>query len=48
MKVTITKEIGELWATPEEFAAMSDAEIVEMFQEDLSEILDGATWEITR
>ena len=47
-KITITKELDDLWATPEQFEKMSDNEIIELCMEDTSELLDGAQWKIER
>jgi ribosome-associated toxin RatA of RatAB toxin-antitoxin module len=48
MKVTIEREIPESFATPEQLADMTDAEIVELLREDPFELLDGAKWTIER
>jgi hypothetical protein len=48
MTITITKELDEMWATPEEFAQMSDQEIVDLCLEDQIAILDNATWSVDR
>jgi hypothetical protein len=48
MKAIIEYEIGDLWATPQQLAEMSDAEIVELLREDTSELMDGAQWRIER
>jgi hypothetical protein len=48
MKVTIEREIPESFATPEQLADMTDAEIVKLLREDPLELLDGAKWMIER
>ena len=50
MKITVTvsNELGPLWATPEQFAELSDQEIVELIQEDVTLFLDGASWTVDR
>ena len=50
MTITITKTIDsdDFWATPEEFANMTDAEIVKLFQEDVFSLLEGACWSVER
>jgi len=48
MRITIQKQLEDFWATPEEFAAMSDEDIIELCREDLLELIDGATWLVTR
>lgn len=48
MKIIITAELDGLWATHEQFAMMSDEEIVEMAREDLYQLVDGATWLVVR
>lgn len=48
MKAIIEYEITDSWATPEQLAGMSDAEIVELLHEDYWELLEGAKWRIER
>ena len=48
MKVIITAELGDLWATEEDFATLNETEIVELAREDLYQLVDGATWEVQR
>jgi len=48
MRVTVSKELGDTWATPEEFSEMSNEGIVELIMEDVTEFLDGATWTVER
>ena len=47
MKVIIEKDISE-WVTPEDFAEMSDEDIIEMCGNDMPELLDNAEWKIIR
>lgn len=47
MKVVITKDLGDDWFDRED-EILSDQEIIELLQEDLIDLLDGATWEIQR
>ena len=46
--VTVSGELKDLWATEEQFAVMSDAEIVELIQEDVTVFLEDASWTVTR
>ena len=46
--VTITKKLDSFWATDEQFAEMSDSEIIDLLMEDLWEVVDKATWTIQR
>ena len=48
MEVVVKKRLDGDWATEEEFAAMTDAEIIELIFEDLSEFVREATWEVVR
>ena len=48
IRVTLTNELGLLWATPEEFAAMTDEQVWDMIREDLSEFADGCECTIER
>jgi hypothetical protein len=48
MKIIIEKLLDDSWATDDEFRVLTDSEIVELLQEDLSELIDGATWRIER
>ena len=48
MKIIIEKELDELWATPEQFAGMTDEEVIEFCQEDVCDLLDDALWTIIR
>ena len=50
MKVflTITGEINDFWATPEQLQELSDAEIIELIKEDPSAFYEDAAWEVTR
>lgn len=46
--VIITKQLEPFWATDEDFAEMDDTQIIELAQEDISSLLDNASWEIRR
>lgn len=46
--VTITKELDDDWAAPGEYEKMSDADIVELVQEDLVSFCDGAAYLVER
>jgi hypothetical protein len=46
--VSISKTLDETWAMPEQFAGLSDSEIVELVKEDLFEFMDGSCVTITR
>ena len=49
MKVIIEKELEDFWFGDElEFIELSDKEIIEVLQEDLSELLNNAIWTIKR
>ena len=50
MKVTVvcTKTLGDLYATPEQFAEMDDDDIINLVLEDLPEFIDGAEWTVQR
>jgi hypothetical protein len=48
MRITITKELEPFWADQEGFSVMSDKDIIELCQEDVTALLDGATWLVTR
>ena len=48
MKIVIEKELSEFWLTPEEARGLNDTLIVELVNEDLSELLDRATWTVIR
>ena len=46
--VTITKTLEEFWATDDELRTMSDAEILELIQEDISAFVENAQWAVSR
>ena len=48
MKITIVKELEDFWGTAEEFANMSDEEIIELCREYIVELLDNASWKVER
>ena len=50
MKVflSITGELGDLWATPEQLQSMSDQQIIELVKEDVSAFYEDASWEVSR
>jgi hypothetical protein len=46
--IVVTQTLDDLWATPEDFAGLSDNEIIELIHEDISAFLEDAAWEIKR
>lgn len=46
--ITITKQLDDTWASPKELAEMSDEQILELVQEDLFALHDGATYQVDR
>lgn len=42
MKIIVEKELGELWASAEQWKESGDAQIIEIIYEDLPEFVDGA------
>ena len=51
LKVTITKEIpaeGQLWIDPKELPNVDDEVLIEIFTEDIFELLHEAEWKIER
>ena len=48
MKVRITCEINEIWADPEDLRNMSDADVIELVNEDISLLLENAEWAVIR
>jgi hypothetical protein len=48
MKVIIEQELGDDWASSEEFAEMTDTQVVELCWEDIGKLLEGATWTVIR
>lgn len=48
IKLIFECEMGELWATAEQFAEMTDADIEELAREDIIEALNGAKVRIIR
>lgn len=46
--ITITKTLEEWWASDEEFSVMSDKQIVELCQEDITAVTDEARWTVER
>ena len=47
--VTVTKELdNDFWATPEQFAEMTDQDVVDLVKEDVIAFLDGACWTVDR
>lgn len=46
--ITITKTLDDDWAGEKTFAQMSDAEILELVQEDIHELVNGACWLVER
>jgi hypothetical protein len=48
VKIVITAELAEWWATPEEFSQMTDEQIVELAHEDTSSLIEDAEWKVVR
>ena len=50
VKVVIEVEIGDLWASAEQLAAMSDGEILDLLNEDIGALLNDETakWTVVR
>ena len=46
--LSITGEIGDFWATPEQLQSMSDSQIIELIKDDPSAFYEDATWDVTR
>lgn len=46
--ITITKNLDDTWADEETLSNMSDAEVLALVQEDLTELVDGACWSVER
>lgn len=46
--ITIKKTLEEWWASDEEYQSMSDAQIVELCQEEITAAIDGAQWTVER
>ena len=47
-KIIVEKELGNIWATPEDLFDMSDADIIELVQEDLLGFLEDAKFKVDR
>jgi len=48
VRVTATKILDSLWGTEEEFAELSDKEIIEIVYEGLPAFVDEAEWKVER
>ena len=48
MRIVITKELEPYWGTPSDLKGLTDQAVVEMLQEDLPALVDGARWEVKR
>ena len=46
--IIIRKTLDDIWGTDEEFATLTDADIIELLHEDLLSLLDGAKFEVSR
>lgn len=46
--ITITKRLEDFWASDEDFARMTDEQILELCQEDTGALLEGANWKVRR
>jgi len=48
MKIIVEKTLEEFWATPEDFAGMTDKEVLDLLYEDLGAFLEGAHFTVVR
>ena len=48
MKIIFECELAAWWATPEQWAEMTDAQVEDLVREDITAALDGATVRIVR
>lgn len=48
LKIVMTRVIPDSWINQDEIAEMDDEEILEIFLEDIPELIDDATWELIR
>jgi hypothetical protein len=48
VKIILTYEVDEMWATFQELSDMTDEQVIELVKEDSIELLDGATWIVQR
>lgn len=48
IKVVIEKTLEDVWMTNQEAATLTDAEIIEICNEDLFYLLQNAKWKIER
>lgn len=46
--IVMVKQLDGLWGTEEEFAEMSDEAILDLVHEDLTELVDDATFNVIR
>jgi hypothetical protein len=46
--VTLRARLAPYWATAEEFAGMTDEQIIELVQEDVIALLDDCDWSVER
>lgn len=46
--VVITQTLDDFYATDEEFAEMSNEQIIELAKEDVHGLMDGANWQVVR
>ena len=48
MRIVVSKTLEPWWGRAEDFAEMTDAEIIELVLEDVGAFVHGAEWEIER
>ncbi|MEA3421007.1 MAG: hypothetical protein U9Q97_04960 [Acidobacteriota bacterium] len=48
VKIIVEKELGDIWATEEEFNEMTNEDILELIHEDIGEFLEDATFTVVR
>ena len=48
MKIVIEKELEGFWVTPAEARDLNDKELIEIANEDICALLDGAAWKVIR
>lgn len=50
MKVVVEVELGDLWATPEQLAGMTDEQVFDLLNEDIGAFLSDETakWRVVR
>jgi hypothetical protein len=46
--ITITKTLDDTWAEPGQLDTLTDAEIIALVKEDVTEFVNGAKWTVDR